>query len=72
MTKVKNVNATIYLLFEQFFVQCQGKGQIDDGRIVNGKSAKLADQMVHVAALQRLIIEPDRVGLFVVGEHAVF
>ena len=27
--------------------------------------------MVHVAALERLVIEPNRVGLFVVGEHAV-
>ena len=58
-------------LLEQLLVESERKGQVDDGRVVDGQSAQLADQVIHVGALERLIVEPDGVGLLVEGEHAV-
>jgi hypothetical protein len=60
------------LLFEEFFVQGERERQVNNYAIINSQTAQFADQMVHVTALQSLIVEPDRVGLLVMYEHAVF
>lgn len=40
------------LPLEQFVVQCQWKIDIDDGKIVDGKTTKHSNQSIHVVSLK--------------------
>ena len=61
----------VCLLCEKLLVERERERQVDDGRVVDGQATQLADQVVHVAPLEGLIVEPDSVGLLVENEHAV-
>ena len=68
-SRILTIKCETLVLFKQLFVQNRREWQVYDDRVVDGQATQLADQMVHVASFECLVVEPNCVGFFVEDEH---